>query len=137
MTTTARYWIVAIIILALVIGGAWYLKSKGNSVPAAPAAQNQQASGVPATPVQAFALTVQKRKVVSGATTLTVKQGDTVTITITADESDELHLHGYDKSVEFATNTPAMLTLVADKSGRFPFEMEGSKTDLGELDVQP
>lgn len=133
MKSTTKYGILALIVVIVIIGGAYYLHSSNG--PAAPA-PSATATSTP-TNVKSFVLTVQKRKVVSGETTLVAKQGDTVSITITADESDELHLHGYNKHVDFATNTPATITLVADQTGRFPFEMEGSKTDLGELDVEP
>ena len=126
----AKYVLLVIIIMAVVIGGWYYLKPGGTTTPTT-------GSGAQATATKAFSLVVKDRKLISGESVLTVKQGDQVSITITANESDELHLHGYDKSVEFATDTPTVLILTADQSGRFPFEMEGSKTDLGELDVEP
>lgn len=85
-----------------------------------------------------FDLTVTGRKIVSGSPTLTVNQGDTVTINITdTDEGEELHLHGYDKMAEFKKGEKATITFVASASGRFPFELENSKTDLGALEVLP
>lgn len=127
-----RYAAFAILFLTIVVGGAYYLR---------PDTDGRATSGsgveVPVPPLKSFTLEVKDRKLVSGSSTLTVKQGDQVSITITADESDELHLHGYDKSVEFEANTLATLSFTADRSGRFPFEMEGSATGLGELHVEP
>ncbi|SRR6266481_2168766 len=128
MNQTTRYGVLALIAVLVIAGGAYYLHTSTVSAPTA---------GTPQSQTKAFVLVVKARTLISGQPVLSVKQGDTVSITITADESDELHLHGYDKQVDFATGTPATLTFVADQSGRFPFEMEGSKTDLGEVDVQP
>ncbi len=94
-------------------------------------------SGNPEPTTKAFTLVVQHRKLVDGESTLTAHTGDTVAITITVDENEELHLHGYDKSVDITAGQPATLTLVANASGNFPFELEHSKTELGSLQVQP
>ena len=124
------YVVLALIVLLVLAGGIYFLTpSNGSTSPA------QEGSATSTT--AAFNVVVQDRKVVSGPTVLTVKQGDAVSITITADESDEMHLHGYNLHVDFATGTPATLSFVANQSGRFTYEMETSSTQLGELDVQP
>ena len=122
-------YLIAIALLILLIGVAWFFIGS-NSQP------QQSATNDTPTSMQ-FDIVVKNRKVEGGDALLSVRQNDVVTITITANESDELHLHGYDKSVDFATNTPVTLTFTADKTGHFPFEMEGSKTDLGAVDVLP
>jgi len=123
-----KYTVLGVVIIVGVIGGVYFLRPASSTTGSAQSTTPQ---------TDQFDVVVQQRKVVGGQALFTAKQGDTVSITITADESDELHLHGYDKHVDFSTSTPATLTFVADQSGRFPFEMEGSKTDLGELDVLP
>ena len=123
---SSRYLALAATIIAITIGGWYYLAPHKAAAPVDEAA-----------PTKAFSLVIQERKVVSGESNLDVKQGDTVSITITADESDELHLHGYDLSVDFEADVPVPLRFTADKSGRFPFEMEGAKVELGELRVEP
>lgn len=82
-------------------------------------------------------LVVKDKKLVSGSDTISVTQGEKVTLQITADEDEEFHLHGYDKMVELEKDKPATLTFTADTSGRFPFELEKSGTELGALEVQP
>lgn len=85
-----------------------------------------------------FDLMISGRKITSGPSTLSVTQGDSVTITVVdMDEDEELHLHGYNTSVEFKKGEKAQLTFTADASGRFPMELEGSKTELGALEVSP
>ncbi len=68
---------------------------------------------------------------------LAVKQGDTVTIEILSDENDELHLHGYDKAVEIKKEMVSSITFVAHTAGRFVFELEKSKVELGFFEVYP
>ena len=50
---------------------------------------------------------------------LRVAQGDNVSITFTADEPGEIHLHGYDLTADVAPNSPGMLTFAADTAGAF------------------
>jgi hypothetical protein len=121
-----KYGSAALIGAVIILGGAYYLHT-------ATTAGSQQ----PGFSVRTYNLVVQNRHLIEGDTVLTAKKGDTVSITITADESDELHLHGYDLSTEFEAGAPATITFVANKTGRFPMEMEGSKTELGEVQVQP
>lgn len=84
-----------------------------------------------------FEIVIQNKKIVSGPTTIKVNQGEDITIKITSDEAEEFHVHAYDESVELELNKQAMLTFNAKLSGRFPFELEKSKTELGALEVQP
>lgn len=66
------------------------------------------------------------------------RQGDQVTMTITADRKEEIHLHGYDIKFEIpAPGGQATHTFSADRSGSFEFEIEDSGTRLGEFIVNP
>lgn len=84
-----------------------------------------------------FNIVVKNKQLVSGGGTLTVTQGDEVTIRVTSDTPDSLHLHGYDKSVQVEKDTPAVLTFTANLSGRFEYELEESQLSFGALEVQP
>lgn len=84
-----------------------------------------------------FDLVIKNKKIISGGETLQATQGDEVTINITSDEPEEFHVHAYDKSVELEADKQATLTFTANISGRFPFELEKSKTEVGALEVQP
>lgn len=64
-------------------------------------------------------------------------EGDTLTVSISADRYEEIHLHGYDKHFFPRPNQPATLTFPADKTGTFVIEIEASSTPLGVLDVKP
>lgn len=84
-----------------------------------------------------FELVVKNKELVSGPQILTVVQGEDVTIQIISDEEEELHLHGYDESIELVPNRQATLTFTADVSGRFPYELEYMQKEIGVLEVQP
>lgn len=124
---------------ALVLIGLFLaLKPGKGTVPPAATSSAQQASSSPTqSNTKIFELFVKNRKLVSGPETLKVNEGDDVTIRITADEDEELHLHGYDKSVDLTKNQPADLNFTASLTGRFPYELEKSKTEIGTLEVQP
>ena len=97
------------------------------AVPAAPAAPAPQT----------FELVVKDKKLVSGPQVISVTQGTPVTLRITVDHHDELHLHGYDLTLKLPTAQAAELSFVADQSGRFEYELHHSHVDLGALEVQP
>lgn len=84
-----------------------------------------------------FQLTVKGKKLIAGPEVLSVTEGDQVVIVITSDVVEELHLHGYDKSLDLKPNVPGRLAFVADRSGRFEYELEKSRVELGALEVQP
>ncbi len=69
--------------------------------------------------------------------TLNAKQGDKLTINITADREGEIHLHGYDIHFEGKAGEVRSHTFKADKSGTFELEFEASATHLGNLVVTP
>jgi hypothetical protein len=79
---------------------------------------------------------------VSGSTmtpdTPTAKQGDRVTMTISADKAEEVHLHGYDiPFVVPSAGGSVTHTFTADKSGSFEMELEATSTHLGQFQVSP
>lgn len=62
--------------------------------------------------------------------------GDTVTITIVSDTSDELHIHGgYDLFIRVPRARTISFSFVADRLGVFPVYLESSHYLLFELDV--
>jgi hypothetical protein len=69
-----------------------------------------------------FAFSIKQRKVDAETNVIRVSQGDIVDLTLTADESAELHLHGYDLKLSLAPNVPGTLHFTANIAGRFPLE---------------
>jgi len=119
-----NFWLIIIGILVLI--GLFYLLNPKSTAPA----QSVTAAKI-------FDLVIKNKKLVSGPETLTVTEGDQVIINITDDENEELHLHGYDKSVDLEASKSAQLIFSANLTGRFPYELEKSKTEIGALEVQP
>ena len=64
-----------------------------------------------------------------------VKLGDNVRIVIRSDTADELHLHGYDLTVDVAAGQDAELVFVAEIPGIFEVELEGLRLQVLELVV--
>jgi hypothetical protein len=64
-----------------------------------------------------------------------VPRGATVRIIVTADVSDEVHLHGYDKKADVTPAAPATIELVANIPGVFEIELEKRAKQLAQLEV--
>ena len=74
--------------------------------------------------------------VVSGAGgRVKVKRGSTVAIVVTSDIADEVHLHGYDRSVAVAKGATATLTFTATIPGGFELELEKTGRRLTQIQV--
>ena len=65
-----------------------------------------------------------------------VTKGQTVTLRVTADIVDEVHLHGYDKSVDTVVGQPVEIVFKADASGVFEAELEKKGLKLVEIEVK-
>lgn len=89
------------------------------------------------TGVKTFGLEIKDKKIVFGPTTLSVQEGDEVKITALSDIDEEIHIHGYDKSLDLTKGQPATISFTATMTGRFEFELEHSGTALGVLEVAP
>lgn len=87
--------------------------------------------------LKSFDLVIKENKLLSGSAVLQVKEGEDVIIKISGDKAEELHLHGYDISVEFEPGKTAELKFTAALTGRFTLELEKAKIDIGVLEVLP
>ena len=68
---------------------------------------------------------------------VTIKQGQRVTLIVSADVSDEVHVHGYDLMADVAPGSPARISFEASKPGRFEVELESRALQIAELSVTP
>ncbi|MEP7104379.1 MAG: hypothetical protein ABI838_00845 [Chloroflexota bacterium] len=68
---------------------------------------------------------------------ITVTQGDHVTMNVTCDRAEVIHLHAYD--IKFACEAGKKIShaFTADKTGVHSIEIEGIGTEIGKLTVQP
>ena len=68
----------------------------------------------------------------------TVSKGDSVVVNVTSpNTSDEVHVHGYDLHGDLAPGKPVKIPFKAEIDGIFEIELEGAKTEIAELKVEP
>ena len=91
----------------------------------------------PAASVKTFVIEVRNGQRISGPERIELHEGDHVALTVTSDQPDEMHLHGYDLHLNLRANEPATLTFDATHSGRFDYELHHAHTTLGTLEVLP
>lgn len=72
-----------------------------------------------------------------GTTFLDATVGDMVRLVVTADTTDEVHLHGYDLLADVTPDTEAVIEFVADQAGVFEIELESAGRRIAELAVNP
>ncbi|MGH9167846.1 MAG: hypothetical protein ACRD02_08495 [Acidimicrobiia bacterium] len=87
-------------------------------------------------PTQGIVVRVEDGQVEGGGR-VGVRQGSPVRLTVEADLSEEVHVHGYDLRAEVEPGRPATLEFVADIPGIFEVELEESHLHLLELEVSP
>jgi FtsP/CotA-like multicopper oxidase with cupredoxin domain len=73
---------------------------------------------------------------VVGPKSVEVKAGEKVSIAITSDVADHVHVHGYDKLVDLAPGKRAVLSFTANIPGVWEVELEDAGKLLFELKVQ-
>jgi hypothetical protein len=68
---------------------------------------------------------IEKRKVVAPKGAIRVTQQDVIELRFSSDETVKLHLHGYDRELEVAPGKPAVMSITAHATGRFPISSHG------------
>ena len=112
--------IAAAVVVIVVIGGVLVLRNSGSSA-AAPKTLSVKVTGGSMSP-----------------SNLAASQHQQITLHVTADKKEEIHLHGYDIAFEVdSAGGKASHTFKADKSGDFDIEVEDTSTPLGKLVVSP
>jgi plastocyanin len=114
---------------------------------APPAASSGAAPAAPAEPTAASTnaeagaktvdLVIAKGKLVSGPSVVQVKQNDRVVFHVKSDAADEIHLHGYNLHLRLKPRESATLDFIADKTGRFTYELHHADLELGALEIYP
>jgi hypothetical protein len=99
----------------------------------------------PAT-AKTYTLVLQNDALVSGASLMTVNQGDTVTLHVKSDRGGQIMIHGYEQELTsheqelaVADGGETTLTFVADKSGRYMVHLhrEDQHLEIARIEVQP
>jgi heme/copper-type cytochrome/quinol oxidase subunit 2 len=68
---------------------------------------------------------------------VTIERGQRVTLIVSADVADEVHVHGYDLMADVAPGSPARISFEASVPGRFEVELETRAIQIAELRVGP
>ena len=94
-------------------------------------------TGTPATEEagRRIAVSIREGRVSGDTGRIPVALGETVSLVITSDTADEVHVHGYDVTAPVAADRPATLTLAADVPGVFEVELHEAGTVLLSLQV--
>jgi hypothetical protein len=64
-----------------------------------------------------------------------IPKGTTLRLVVSADVSDEVHVHGYDKKADVAPGADATIEVVANVPGIFEVELEKKGLELAQLEV--
>lgn len=92
----------------------------------------------PSTPAsQVIEVVVVGGRAAAPASRPVVARGKQVELRVTADVSDEIHLHGYDRSVDTRPGETVSLLFVADLPGIFEVELEKAHRHLFAIEVRP
>lgn len=81
-------------------------------------------------------VTIANGKVTPPATTYNVSVGATVTITVTSDAAETVHVHGYEIEKDIVAGTKTVITFVADKTGRYEVETHVIEATIATLNVR-
>jgi plastocyanin len=102
----------------------------------APAASTTSApSSAPEAEADPVVFTVAGGSRTEGPDTVEVGVGDRVLLEVTSDVADEVHVHGYDETVEVTPAAPARVEFVAEIPGSFEVEMHEQGLLLTQLRV--
>jgi len=74
-------------------------------------------------------------EVVGGVETIEVTSGEEVTMTVTSDVQEELHVHGVDLYEDLPPGEEVEVTFTPEAEGIFEIELHGSGTQLANLEV--
>jgi heme/copper-type cytochrome/quinol oxidase subunit 2 len=73
--------------------------------------------------------------IVTGGGRVSVELGDEITLSVTSEVADEVHVHGFDLYLDLEPGITGELTFVADVPGVFEIELERSRVVLVDLEV--
>jgi hypothetical protein len=123
-------------VLISVLGGC------GQGAATAPGSSPAGASGAPgrapapaAPTVHTISVKVHGGKATGNTGPVTVPLGTPVVISVSSDVADEIHVHGYERTVKVPAASTASVAFTANKPGTFDVELENSKLALLQLQV--
>ena len=84
-----------------------------------------------------FLIKIEDGAKTDGLDTISVRVGETVRFEVEADVADEVHLHGYDLTWETIPGEAVLVEFIADATGIFEVELEGSGLPIVDIEVTP
>jgi hypothetical protein len=108
--------------------------SSSSSSPASTSASSA-ATSAPAAAGQRIEVTVTGGQVTGDTGRVPVPAGEHLTLVVTSDAADELHVHGYDLTADLPPGTPATVEFDATIPGVFEVELHDAGTLLLSLQV--
>jgi hypothetical protein len=117
--------LVALLVLLVLLGGC--------------AGRAPSPSGAPGTAAgatgQRIEVSIARGKISGAIGRVQVARGTPVTLVVTSDAADEVHLHGYDIEKELAPEKPATLQFTATLTGVFEVELHEANVVLLRLQI--
>ncbi|MFH9724968.1 hypothetical protein ACH4M4_18675 [Streptomyces sp. NPDC017254] len=110
--------------------------SASSAPPASPPTSPRPTVSRTSDPGRTVTLTISGRTVSPPPSRIELKKGERLTLRVTGDRADTLHVHGYDRELPLSPGTTATLTLVADRTGLFEVETHESGLLLTQLVVR-
>ena len=74
---------------------------------------------------------------VEGVEKLRFRKGSTISFTVKSDVAEDVHLHGYDVSMQVEAGGTVRFSVPAEVEGRFELEMEHSAKEIARIEVVP
>lgn len=87
-------------------------------------------------PGRTLTLTVTGTSVQPPPSRVELRKGERLTLRVTTDRADTLHVHGYDRELSLRPGEPGTLTLTVDRTGLFEVETHESGLVLTQLVVR-
>jgi hypothetical protein len=124
--------------LVLALAGCAGIDPAGAPSPTSPPSADSPSSvAARSTPAgQRIEVTVTGGQVSGDTGRVPVAAGEQVTLVVTSDVADEIHVHGYDLTTPLTPGTPAELSFEAGVPGVFEVELHDAGTVLLTLQVQ-
>ncbi|MFF5504473.1 hypothetical protein [Streptomyces roseolus] len=102
----------------------------------APPSPSSSAPPTPSPDGRTLDIRVTGSTVAPAPSRLELRKGERVTLRVTSDRADTVHVHGYDREAALTPGTSAILTLTADRIGLFEVETHESGLVLTQLVVR-
>jgi plastocyanin len=104
--------------------------SSSSSSPSASSSSSSSASG------RTIAITVKGSTVTPAPTTVDLAVGEQLTLTVTSDHADQLHIHGFEVEKDLVAGTPTTVTLTGAQPGVYEVETHHPELRLMKIAVR-